>query len=140
MCATPTRKVFVEGSSIEYVPASHEDPTNPGVLKRVLFAADIDVSGELRMLNWARLEPGKSFAPHYHQDMIEFFIVVSGAPFMEVEGHVYNMVVGDAVVVHPNQVHSMSNLTDSPVEYVVFGISKGQGGKTICINQEGPPY
>ena len=27
---------IVRGSEIEFVPASHEDPQNPGVLKRVL--------------------------------------------------------------------------------------------------------
>lgn len=127
------RKVFVQGKSIEYIPASHEDAGDPGVLKRVLFASDVDVSGELRMVNWARLEPGKSFVPHYHQDMVEFFVLVSGASSMTVDGHLYKMEAGDAVVVRPNQVHSMSNSTDGPVEYIVFGISMGQGGKTICL-------
>jgi len=28
------------------------------------------------MVNWCRMEPGKAFHPHYHEDMEEVFILL----------------------------------------------------------------
>ena len=37
-----------------FVAASHEDPRNPGVLKRVIATKDDFQAGHVQMLNWAR--------------------------------------------------------------------------------------
>ena len=65
-------------SAHAFVPASHENPLSPGVLKKVLLAkADLQ-PGRIQMINWASLGVGKRFARHHHEDMQEIFIMVEG--------------------------------------------------------------
>ena len=57
---------IVRGDEIEYTPASHEDPADPGVFKRVLATKFDLLVGLVQMVNWARLPTGKSFRKHFH--------------------------------------------------------------------------
>ncbi|MGA2067866.1 MAG: cupin domain-containing protein [Thermoguttaceae bacterium] len=114
-----------------YVPASHEDPRSPGAWKKVLFQKGELVSGSVPMVNWARLPPGKGFAAHYHEDMQEVFILVQGEAAMTVAGRLVRLGPGDALAVDPREVHQMRNCGSGEVEYVVFGIATGQGGRTV---------
>lgn len=122
---------LVRGSQIELIPASHEDPNNPGVLKRVLATHEDLVRGQVMMVNWALLPIGKSFQPHYHEDMQEVFIVLNGLVRMTVNGQVHEMSKGDAIVIDAREVHQMENGCQEDVEYVVFGVSTEAGGKTV---------
>jgi mannose-6-phosphate isomerase-like protein (cupin superfamily) len=126
------KAIFVSSTELSFEPASHEDPNNPGVLKKVLLKAEVCPSGKLQMLNSARMEPGKAFARHYHEDMTEVFLLVSGLAEIKVESELFRMQAGDVVLVPPLCEHEMANLGQVPVEYIVFGISEGQGGKTVC--------
>lgn len=118
----------------EFVPASHENPLAPGVWKRVLFQAADFQPGVVPMVNWARLPPHSSFASHYHEDMQEVFIILQGAVEMTVAGG-QSVVLrrGDAVLIEPREVHQMRNLGGEEVEYVVFGVARGQGGRTVVV-------
>jgi mannose-6-phosphate isomerase-like protein (cupin superfamily) len=40
---------------------------------------------------------------------------------------------GDCILVEANEHHSMKNVSESPVHYLVFGISRNQNGKTINV-------
>jgi mannose-6-phosphate isomerase-like protein (cupin superfamily) len=53
---------------------------------------------------------------------------------MAVAGQVIDMQDGDCVVVEPREVHQMTNLSDQDAEYIVFGISSGQGGQTVVVD------
>ena len=55
---------FVPSSASGFVPASHEDPKNPGVLKRVIATQQNLQAGQVQMLNCAQLPVGSSFQPH----------------------------------------------------------------------------
>ena len=123
----------IRGSEIEFVAASHEDPKNPGVLKRVLATKDDLMDGRVQMMNWASLPAGSSFQAHYHEDMQETFIILSGRVEMTVDGEVTALDPGDAILIEPREVHSMKNVTDRDLEYIVVGISTGQGGKTVVV-------
>jgi mannose-6-phosphate isomerase-like protein (cupin superfamily) len=127
---------LVRGADLSFIPASHEDPKNPGVLKKVLLERKDLVSGHVQMVNWASLPAGKSFASHYHEDMDEIFIVVSGTVRMKVQSEVFELQKGDAVVVEMGEVHTMKNVTNRDVEYIVVGITRDTGGKTINVTQE----
>jgi mannose-6-phosphate isomerase-like protein (cupin superfamily) len=127
---------IVRSTDLNFVPASHEDPKNPGVLKKVLFAREDIISGRPQMINWASLPAGKSFASHYHEDMDEIFILVSRVVRMKVQTEVFELQKGDAVVVEMGEVHTMKNPTEFDVEYIVVGITRDQGGKTINVPQE----
>ena len=123
----------IRGSQIRFIPAAHEDANNPGVLKRVLATRDDLLGGCVQMLNWARLPGGRAFRPHYHEDMQEVFVIISGQARMRVDDETVLLAAGDAIVVDPRQVHEMENDTDRDVDYIVFGITLDQGGRTVVV-------
>ena len=55
---------LVRGSEIEFVGASHEDPKQPGVFKRVLATREQVLPGRVQMINWAKLPQGSRFQRH----------------------------------------------------------------------------
>ena len=118
---------------LPYLPASHEDQERPGVLRKVLVENGVIPQGKVRMVNWAHLGVGSSFRPHYHEDMYEVFVLVAGRAQMSVSGASIELEVGDTEVVEPREVHSMRNLGSIPVQYLVFGVATGEGGKTITL-------
>lgn len=134
---------FVPSNASGFVPASHEDPRNPGVLKRVIAAQRDFQAGQVQMLNWAQLPVGSSFQPHYHEDMQEVFVLLSGVVTMKVRklnsddsaGDCITMRPGDTVIIDPTEIHQMQNIGDVVAEYIVFGISSQKGGKTIVVSQ-----
>jgi mannose-6-phosphate isomerase-like protein (cupin superfamily) len=125
-------KVILSGDK-SFVPASHENPLAPGVWKKVLFHRDELQSGTVQMVNWARLPAGSSFCAHYHEDMQEIFIIVAGEAEMSVSGETMVLRRGDTIAIDAREVHHMTNHGTEEVEYVVFGITGGQGGKTVVV-------
>ena len=126
----------IRGSQIRFIPAAHEDANNPGVLKRVLATRDDLLGGRVQMLNWARLPGGRAFRPHYHEDMEEIFIVVSGRAEITIDDGHESLEPGDAVLVPIGSVHTMKNVGKDDVEYLVVGITSGEGGKTIVFDEK----
>lgn len=129
--------IFINGSEIEFTPASHEDPQNPGALKKVLLKKGaIPPGGNIMMLNWAKVPPAKSFALHYHEDMHEVFTFISGAGEMRVGQEVTTIKSGDCIVVPPMTPHKLSNTSVSDdLHYLVFGISHGTNGQTVNLKE-----
>jgi mannose-6-phosphate isomerase-like protein (cupin superfamily) len=123
----------VNFKDLEFIPASHEDPKNPGVLKKVLFLKDDFQKGHVQMINWAYLPKGKSFQNHYHEDMEEAFILISGQAEMIVGEEKIEMLKGDALVVPKKTNHLMKNIGKTDLEYIVVGVSLGKNGKTIVV-------
>ncbi len=118
---------------LEWVPASHEDQQAPSVWKKVLLQKADLIDGRMQMVNWCRMEPGKAFQPHYHEDMEEVFIVLKGKAKFSVPGQEVDMREGEAVVVPPREAHGMKNTGKDDLEYLAMGISLGQGGKTVVV-------
>ncbi len=125
---------FIQATNSPFIPASHEDPRNPGVLKRVIATAAEVQSGQLQMLNWARLPVGSSFQAHYHEDMQEVFVLITGEVRMTCSDTVVHMTSGDTVIVRPGEIHQMHNIGSVTAEYIVFGISSQRGGKTVVVS------
>ncbi|MCA9215696.1 MAG: cupin domain-containing protein [Planctomycetales bacterium] len=125
---------IVRSTDLDYVPASHEDPNKPGVLKRVLATKEQMLDGRPQMINWARLPVGSSFKLHYHEDMEESFIIISGHAEMRVDNELHTLQRGDMLVVSPGEQHDMANVGETDVEYVVIGVSLGKGGKTVVVD------
>ncbi len=124
---------YIGAADGDFVPASHEDTKRPGVLKRVIAThADLQ-SGQVMMVNWARLPGGSSFRPHYHEDMQEVFVLMSGLVRMIVDDTTVDLSPGDTVIVDPREIHEMLNLAGSDAEYLVFGVSSGEGGRTVVV-------
>ncbi len=125
-------KIVSSGDS-EFVPASHEEAEAPGVLKKILLRKNDFIDGKVQMLNWALLPVGRSFSPHYHQDMQEVFIMIEGRAIMTVDGQEAAIGPGDVVVIAPKGVHRMENTGSEDVQYLVVGISGGKKGKTVVV-------
>ena len=123
----------IRGSGIDFIAASHEDPKNPGVLKRVLATRDDFFEGQIMMLNWARLPKGSSFAAHYHEDMQETFVILTGEVEMVVSEEAIELNAGDAILIDHHEVHQMHNRSDHDIDYIVFGVSTEEGGKTVVV-------
>jgi mannose-6-phosphate isomerase-like protein (cupin superfamily) len=124
---------IIRSAELEFIPASHEDTESPGVFKKVMFRKDDFVDGKVEMINWALLPTGKSFAPHYHGDMQEVFIMIQGKAKITVDEEAEYLDRGDAVVIPVGSVHKMENIGTENVEYIVVGMSKGTGGKTVVV-------
>ena len=124
---------IVKGIQIEYVPANHEDPKDPGVLKKVLAVKDDLVSGRVQMVNWAKLPKGKSFANHYHEDMTEILIILSGRIKFIINNEETVVEKGDMVIVGQKESHQAQNIDGSDAEFISIGISQEKGGKTINL-------
>ncbi len=114
-----------------YVAAGHEDPRAPGVWKKVFFQRDELQPGRIQMVNWARLPAGSTFAPHYHEDMQEIFIILSGETRIVVGDEESILRRGDAVLIDPHEVHQMWNEGTVDVEYLAVGIAGGEHGRTV---------
>ena len=126
---------IVRAADTEIVPASHEKPESPGVFKRVILQMTDVIDGRIKMINWALLPTGKAFQAHFHEDMQEIFIVIKGAARILVDNEQAEIHAGDTVVVPVGSIHSMENVGQNDVEYIVVGVSKGTGGRTIVIEQ-----
>ena len=124
---------YIPNDNADFIAASHEDPKNPGVLKRVIATAADLQAGQVQMVNWAKLPVGHSFQKHYHEDMQEVFVLLQGSVEMTVETESVSMSAGDSVIVGVREVHQMANVGDSEAEYIVFGVASGEGGQTIVV-------
>jgi mannose-6-phosphate isomerase-like protein (cupin superfamily) len=124
---------IIRGNKLQYVPASHEDPQNPGSLKKVLLKKDDIKQGRLQMINWSILPVGKSFEAHFHEDMDEVFIIVNGKAEISIEREREVLEKGDAVIIPAKKVHIMSNISAIDLEYIALGVSSETGGKTVVV-------
>lgn len=127
----------IRAVEIDFIPATHEDPADPGVVKRVLFRFGEISDGHIQMVNWCLLSPRRSFEPHFHETMDEIFIIVSGTVDITIGNETDALSAGDAVYVPERSVHMMANSGDDPVTYLAIGISHQQVGKSV--NTRKPP-
>ncbi len=124
----------IKFSDKKYLPASHEDLNNPGVFKKVLLTFKDLSKGRIQMVNWAKLPPGRSFRPHYHQDMQEIFIILSGIVKLTIDNESVMLHKRDTVIINVGAVHKMTNTGRIAAEYLAIGITEKGNGKTIVTN------
>lgn len=118
----------------DFVPASHEDSARPGVYKKVLAVKeDLMAGGQVQMINWARLPAGPGFRRHYHEDMEEIFVILTGKAEIHIQDLKAEVEAGDMIHIAPGEAHSMRSLSEAPVEYLAIGIAGGRGGKTVVV-------
>lgn len=123
---------IIKASDLQFVPASHEDPKNPGVLKKVLVQAAEAIDGHLQMINWALLPKDSSFQLHYHETLQEIFIMLNGPVIITVDQQSFELQKGDGFIVDIGEQHEMKNISGGDVEYLVVGVSNGSG-QTIIV-------
>ena len=116
----------VRGKGLRLIAAGHEDPLDPGVLKRVLIDSSNALSGNIVMINWAVLSPGRSFRTHRHKDMTEVFIMLNGKADMQVDSNCFEIESQDVVIVSPGEEHLMRNDSSTEVNFLVLGLVAAQ--------------
>lgn len=124
---------IVRFQDLDFIPASHEDPKDPGALKKVLLKRDDLPEGRIQMINWSKIPKGKTFKPHYHESMIEVFIIMSGKVKVNIDEEEEILEKGDMVIAMEKQVHTMTNVADEDVDYIAMGIATSEGGKTVNV-------
>lgn len=120
-------------NDLNFIPASHEDLQNPGALKKILLKREDLPAGRIQMINWARLPKAKTFAPHYHEQMIEVFIILNGKVKAKIGQEEAILEKGDMVIAFEKEVHSFENLSNEDVDYLAMGVTTAENGKTINI-------
>jgi len=85
------------------------------------------------MINWVKLLPGKTFRAHYHEDMNELYIILSGTVLITVGKDTAKLTKGDAVYIPQKHVHTMKNVTKKTVQYIALGIATGNKGRTVVV-------
>ncbi|MFZ2188806.1 MAG: cupin domain-containing protein [Candidatus Moraniibacteriota bacterium] len=114
----------------------HEDPKNPGTLKRVIFTAeDVKIEGIMQMINWSKMPVGKSLALHYHEFMEEVFIILSGKAEFVIDDEREILEATDAVYVPQQSKHLMKNIGTETLEYLAIGVVTKAGGKTVVVEK-----
>lgn len=124
---------IVRFNDLKFIPASHEDPKDPGALKKILLKRDEIPAGRIQMINWSKIPIGKEFAPHFHESMIEVFIIMKGKTKIQIDNDEAILEKGDMVIVMEGQVHSFENISDEDVDYFAMGIATSDGGKSINV-------
>lgn len=124
---------IVRFNDLDFIPASHEDPKDPGALKKVLLKRDDIPPGRIQMINWAKIPVGKTFKPHYHEKMLEVFIIMNGKVKVKIDKEEAILEKGDMVIAKEGQVHTFENLSDEDADYIAMGIVTSEDGKTVTI-------
>jgi putative monooxygenase len=65
------------------------------------------------------IPPGVEVRKHHHQFIEEIYYVTAGEGIMYINGATQHLGVGDAVVVRPGEVHSISNPTKNNLRLIV---------------------
>ncbi len=72
-----------------------------------------------------KLEAGKSSRPHSHDSCDELYYVVDGTGTLKVDEETKVVKTGDLVVIPKNSCHSITNESDTPIEFLTIGFRKG---------------
>ena len=124
---------IVRNTDKAFEPAAHESAIDPGCLKKILIRrADIP-EGRLQMVNWVHLKPERAFEAHYYEEMTEVFFIFAGRTTVQVDGRSDILLEGDAIVIPPGAIHTMTALEGQAVHYLAMGIVHAEGGRTIVV-------
>lgn len=89
--------------------------------KVILNGADLDFPGAL--VQQIKIKPGETAASHYHQKQTEIFYFLNGNGYFIVNGEKISLQAGDALVVEPNDKHTVINETNQDFLYVAFKLN-----------------
>lgn len=77
-----------------------------------------------------RVPPGAGEVRHYHSRARQFFFALSGTATLELEAGPVTFHAGQGVHVPPGARHRLTNISDSPVEFLVISSPTTAGDRT----------
>ncbi len=111
-------------SDLTWEPASHEDPKDPGVLKKVIVAhSDVDPKSKLMMINVSKVPVGKTHVAHSHKTMEEIFYFTGGKGEVEINGEKSKVETGDRVIAKAGEIHQITNTGPNELKFIGIGIA-----------------
>lgn len=125
---------IIDISELEFVAASHENKNKPGSLKKVIVTKEELGKLNIQMINWAVIPPKSSFKAHYHEDLTEIFIFVSGNGLIYLDGVPHKVCREKAVIISPRTIHKASNSHNKSLTYLVIGLTNNGKGKTVVAD------
>ena len=91
------------------------------------------------------LPPSTSTGPHLHREVAEFYYVMGGhgAVMVAVEKsgpEVASIRTGDAIPIQLNEVHSVENTGNEPLEFLIVGVSRDSNRRIDSIDVQNFPH
>ena len=111
-------------NDLEWSPSSHEDPEDPGVVKKVIVRhEEADPKSKLMMVNICKVPIGKTHKAHSHETMEEIFYFTSGEGQVKINDEIEDVTKGDRIIVPAKAIHQVKNTGSTDLEYLGIGIA-----------------
>lgn len=107
---------IIEHNGLKMEPVSHD----PDIMKQVILRnGDAD---NITQASKATFRPGQRTAPHIHPDMTEIYTLHRGTARLTVAGKTSDAVGPATIVIHPGEMHSLANESDSDIDLHYIGV------------------
>lgn len=115
---------FINQNSLTWEPATHEDPDDPGVLKKVIVKhEDVAPGSKLMMINLCKVPVGKTHKAHSHKTMEEIFYFTEGEGEIRIGEEIETVGPGDRIIVPATLEHQIKNTGNTELKYIGVGIA-----------------
>lgn len=91
----------------------------------------------MKMLNYAVIQPGRSFQLHHHETLEEVFYILKGQAEITIGEETQPISTGMAVLIPRHAPHQMKNTGTEPLEYLAFGAANGDGATVTHLGTRG---
>jgi mannose-6-phosphate isomerase-like protein (cupin superfamily) len=72
------------------------------------------------------LPPGNCSAPHFHKESDESYLILSGIATMQIDGQLFTLEAGEAVLIEPLEVHQISNQGEEAIVFLAVYVPAWQ--------------
>lgn len=79
-----------------------------------------ELKSSIQTINWAWLEPGKSFEPHTHNDCEEIYYFMTGSGEMKINNMVINIKAGDLILIEMGEARGLANTGNNRQEFITI--------------------
>lgn len=78
------------------------------------------VAGNVKSHSLAEITipPGNASSQHFHKFSEESYLILSGEATLDIDGQVFKLNPGEAVLIEPHEIHQISNQTDEDLVFI----------------------